>query len=171
MTRFIVQYLTEATGNGESESEIETVFVESSSEDSAKQLVVNRCGAFINILSVAVTKGEGGPGLIESTAISLASVQTTPSKQKVPKPEKVAVAKEPEVAKEPKMPKVKPEQVPGEKKVTASSRVRERIILAKTDGLSLEQACDGIVLWCIDNLGMSKSSARGYTTSQWIRVP
>ena len=163
MTRFVVQYLTEATETGA--SEVETVFVESSSEDLAKQLVVNRCGAFINILSVAVTKGEGGPGLIESTAVSLASVQTTPAKQKAPKQEKVAVVKEPKVA------KVKPEPVPGEKKVTASSRVRERIILAKADGLSLEQACDGIVLWCMDNLGMSKSSARGYTTSQWIRVP
>lgn len=169
MTRFVVQYLTEATTNGT--SEIETVFVESSSEDSAKQLVVNRCGAFINILSVAATKSEGGLGLIGSTAVSLASVQTTPAKQKVPKPEKVAAVKEPKATKEPKIAKVKPEPVPGEKKVTASSRVRERIILAKADGLSLEQACDGIVLWCMDNLGMSKSSARGYTTSQWIRVP
>ena len=166
MTRFVVQYLTEPTGNGA--SEIETVFVESSSEDSAKQLVVNRCGAFINILSVAATKSDGGPGLIQSMAVSLASVQETPIKQKVPKPEKVTVVKEPKLA---KVVKVKPEPVPGEKKVTASSRVRERIILAKADGLSLEQACDGIVLWCMDNLGMSKSSARGYTTSQWIRVP
>lgn len=161
MTRFVVQYLTEASGNGT--SEIETVFVESSSEDSAKQLVVNRCGAFINILSVAATKSEGGPGLIESTAVSLAAVQEKPAK-----PENIKSSKEP---KPPKEPKVKPEPVPGEKKVTASSRVRERIILAKAEGLSLEQACDGIVLWCMDNLGMTKSSARGYTTSQWIRVP
>lgn len=162
MTRFVVQYLTEATSSG---SNIETVFVESASEDSAKQLVVNRCGAFINILSVAATKSEGGVGLIETVAVSLASVQDKPAKVKEPKTEKVAVVKEPKVA------KVKPEPVPGEKKVTASSRVRERIILAKAEGLSLEQACDGIVLWCMDNLGMTKSSARGYTTSQWIRVP
>lgn len=165
MTRFVVQYLTEANSDG---SNIETVFVESSSEDSAKQLVVNRCGAFINILSVAATKSEGGPGLIESVAVSLASVQDKPSKVKEPKPEKVAKVV---VTKEPKVAKVKSEPVPGEKKVTASSRVRERIILAKAEGLSLDQACDGIVLWCMENLGMSKSSARGYTTSQWIRVP
>jgi hypothetical protein len=159
MTRFVVQYLTEASSDGS--SNIETVFVESSSEDSAKQLVVNRCGAFINILSVAKTKSEGGVGLIETVANTVAEAEV------VEKQAKVKAPKEPKPA---KVEKVKAEVVPGEKKVTASSVVRSRIVIAKDAGQTLDESVDEITLWCMSNLGMSKSTARGYVTSQWIRV-
>ena len=153
MTRFAVQYLSEES-NGVSTSE--TVVVSADNVEAAKDQVIERAGAFINILSVDVsTDGDTRPGLIKTMELA--------STVKV-KTEKPVLVKEPKVA------KVKVQLHPGEKKVTASSQVRERIILAKTAGLTLEQACDDIVLWCMTNLAMSKGTARGYTTSQWLRV-
>lgn len=170
MTRFIVEYISEPDVSGNTSKE--TTYVSASDVAAATELVLDKCGSFINILSVVPSSdvaASGGDTTSNTAGTVPVAEKTAPGLIKTIKAELAMVEKQ-KPAKVPKQTAEKKSKPTVEKKVTASSQVRSRIDLAKQAGQSLEQACDEIVLWCMTNLGMSKSTARGYTTSQWIRV-
>lgn len=54
--RYVVEYFAEGS------DKMETTFVESTSKEAAKNLVIDKCGAFINIVACNKTKSSGGNG-------------------------------------------------------------------------------------------------------------
>ncbi len=149
--RYIVEYFPE---NSDS---METSFVEADSKDEAKRLVVDRFGAFINIVACNISKSSGGPGakFQPEVPVQLADndLSDTVETSVVVKPKKVKVTKEP-VVKTPKdsskTPKVK----------TESYATRTRRILTETANLSFDEKVQCIAT----ELEFTVQKAKGYVT-------
>lgn len=153
--RYIVEYFREASDT------METLFIEAVSKDEAKQAIVDRCGAYTNIVACNLTKSSGGPGATfqPGVPVELADndfsvpddVETAPVAKKEPKTVVVKAPKE-----------KKPVDVSkGDKpvKITNASRIREQVVAAKAAGSTEMQP---VIDWAVANLGQSKGMAKAY---------
>lgn len=154
-TRYIVEYFPEDSDT------METLFVEASTKDEAKQAVVNRCGAFVNIVACNLTKSSGGPGATfqPDVPVQLADdvIESPQEAVDTPvEPEPVAKAKKVKAPKDASKP-AKPA------KVTNASRIREQVLIAK----AAEQDMQVVIDWAVANVGQTKGMAKAYVKAIW----
>lgn len=148
-SRYVVEYLAEG------QDDVQSMFVEADSVETATQCVVDRFGAFTTILSSQLTKSCGGSGATQ-TATKVTQEDTA---------EPDFVAEEPSIVEvvKPKKEKVTAEKPVKEKKVTNASRIRVKAAEVKSvNGTPLD-----VVTWAIETLGMAKGMANSYVKVIW----
>lgn len=160
--RYVVEYFAEGSDS------MDTMFVEAPSKERAKNVVVDKCGAFVNIVACNLTKSAGGEGaefqpvvhvnpeVYSDEPLTSMDAEGNATLVKAPKAIKEKVVKEPKAPKVPKEPKVEGEPRP------LSLAAQTRAILKECNEAG---ATDDVKTATIaERLGMDMKKARGYMT-------
>ena len=146
-SRYVVEYLAEGG------SDVESMFVEATSTETASQIVLEKCGAFSTILSAQLTKSCGGSGKTATTT-------------SVPETDEAVSAEVSAPAVKSKKEKVVKETPAKAPKVTNAQKVATQTTVLKASGGTKEE----LLAWVLENVTSSESMAAWHVKQNWKLV-
>ena len=149
-SRYVVEYLAEGG------SDVESMFVEATSTETASQIVLEKCGAFSTILSAQLTKSCGGSGKTATTT-------SVPETDEAVSAEVSAPAVK---SKKEKTVKETPAKAPKAPRVTNTQKVATQTTVLKASGGTKEE----LLAWVLENVTSSESMAAWHVKQNWKLV-
>jgi hypothetical protein len=162
MNRYVITYFSDPAE--QDVAELNTVFLEAFTEDDARDKAMSRFGTYIQIVSLALTKSCGGPGLPDETGGPV-TVSKNVFYNKVQLEEVTTAFIDPtgkkvvDITAEKKKVKV----VNRGGKVSNASLIRIKIGEAKAAG----QDQTFVVDWAVATLGQTRPVAKSYVKNIW----